>query len=105
MVRRMESVHNVHTKEEAKKRWHDNNRGLGGTPPWMILFSDTSSYGAKKPIVQRVCQNHCKTVCRGESALAPWRAARFHYFHEDGGPKVPTNQLEKCDEISGGKGR
>ena len=35
----------------------------------------------------------------GESALASWGAAKFHSFHEDGAPKIPTNQAEKCDEV------
>ena len=29
-------------------------------------------------------------MCMGESARASWGAARFHNFHEDGGPRYPT---------------
>ena len=52
-----------------------------------------------------MCEIRCKVMCMGESALASWGAARFHNFHEDGGPKTPTNQSEKCDEVSGGSSR
>ena len=44
-------------------------------------------------------------MCMGESAIASLGAARFHSFHEDGGPKIPANQSEKCDEVSGGSSR
>ena len=44
-------------------------------------------------------------MCMGESALASRGAARFHNFHEDGGPKIPKNQSEKGDEVSGGSSR
>ena len=47
-VRHLESVHNVRTKEEAKEACHQNDRGLGGTPPRLILFSDTPGRGDKR---------------------------------------------------------
>ena len=49
IVRHSESVHNVDTQRgKRKKPCCKNDRGLGGTPTVLIVFSDTTSCGGQK---------------------------------------------------------
>ena len=56
----------------------------------------------KEPMVQRLCQGYTKMVWIREPAVAPWGATASHDFHKDSGSEITANQLEKCEEVSGG---
>ena len=103
VVRHLESVHNIRTEEEAKEAMaRQRSRVTRDTTAVDSIQQYTKPSGPKSPRFKECVKSICKAMRMGESALASWGATRFHGFHEDGGPNIPTNQSEKCDEVSGG---
>ena len=50
-------------RRKQKKSWHDNDRGLGGMPPQLILFSNTPSYGGQRAHGLKECVKSIAMLC------------------------------------------
>ena len=106
VVRHLESVHNIRTEEEAKEAMARQRLRVGrDTTAIDSIQQYTNPWGPKSPRFKECVKSIAKLCAWENLPLHLGERPRFHSFHEDGGPKIPKNQSQECDEVSGGSSR